>query len=126
MNLSTTKLATLGSFLAFLSVLLGAFGAHGLKKIREPELIEVWQTSMHYLGFHALALILISILFYHKIIARARSGLLILLGTLIFSGSLIALVLSEVRMFGAITPIGGVLLLLGWVTLMVDLNRGQK
>lgn len=106
-----------GAFSAFLAVLTGAFGAHGLEKILNESSMQVWHTSVTYHMSHSLALILLGLfeLQTKKIVLVARYGFI--LGILLFSGSLYVLVLSEVRMLGMITPIGGVAMMVGWVAL---------
>ncbi|ORU92446.1 MAG: hypothetical protein A6F70_02705 [Cycloclasticus sp. symbiont of Bathymodiolus heckerae] len=116
--MTKTPFITLGAILAFLAVAFGAFGAHALKEILTPHLLDVYHTAADYQMWHAIGLILIGILFQQKPSTLLRkAGWLILSGTLIFSGSLYALSLSGIKIFGAITPIGGVLLLCGWLTL---------
>jgi len=115
----------LGSINAFLAVGLGAFGAHGLKSRVAPELLVTWQTGVQYHIFHALGLILIGILIH--LLPQAggikTAGWLLMAGTLLFSGSLYVLVLSGVRGLGAITPIGGVAFLVGWLVLAFSVWR---
>ncbi len=115
----------LGSINAFLAVALGAFGAHGLKNVLSPERLEVYQTGTYYHMVHALALILIAILAdrFPGSSLVAWSGWLILLGIVLFSGSLYALTLSGISALGAITPFGGVAFLIGWILLAVGVWR---
>jgi uncharacterized membrane protein YgdD (TMEM256/DUF423 family) len=101
----------IGAFIAFLGVAFGAFGAHALQGRIEPELLEIFKTSTYYLTTHALALILFG-LFPAK---KQWPGWCFLVGVIIFSGSLYALIFSGIRIFGAITPIGGVLFMAGWL-----------
>ena len=106
----------LGAFNAFLAVATGAFGAHGLKARVGPEMLVIWETGARYHMYHALGLLAVGFLALHKPGALANaSGWALLVGIVIFSGSLYALSLSGVRMLGAITPIGGVSFLVGWV-----------
>lgn len=109
----------LGSINAFLAVGLGAFGAHGLKSKVSTDLLAVWQTGVQYHMFHALGLVLLGILI--QLLPQAGllrlSGWLLFSGIVLFSGSLYALVLSDVRSLGIVTPVGGVLFLLGWLLL---------
>lgn len=121
-----------GALLGFLGVLCGAFGAHGLKgylSALEPELLARrlgnWETASRYALYHALALLL-TVTLAPKAKpnetplpagAAVVAGYSFLLGTLVFSGSLYALVLSGRTWLGAITPIGGLLFLVGWVAL---------
>lgn len=105
----------------FLAVALGAFGAHALKARLAPDLLAVWRTAVEYHFWHALALLLLGVL------ARLQPGSAWLnaggacfaLGILVFSGSLYALALSGVRVLGAITPLGGLLLMGGWLCLLL-------
>ena len=108
-----------GSISAFLAVGLGAFGAHILKSKLSLEMMEVYQTGIHYHIFHSLGLILIGIIAYW--ISQSPlvnwSGGLILAGIIIFSGSLYVLSITGIRTLGAITPIGGVAFIVGWLLL---------
>ena len=105
----------------FLAVALGAFGAHGLKDRLGPDMLAVYQTAVQYHFYHTLALMGVAILlhmgFQHA--ALKVAVWLFTLGIVIFSGSLYALAMSEVRVLGAITPIGGLLFMGGWISLAV-------
>lgn len=109
-----------GSVLAFLGTAAGAFGAHALKDKLSPELAHVFEVGVRYQMYHALALLAVA-----WAISRTASplvsisGWLFLAGVIIFSGSLYVLALSGVRAWGAVTPVGGILLLLGWVVLVI-------
>ena len=113
----------LGISTAFLAVAFGAFGAHGLKARVPADLLAVWQTGVTYQFFHALALILLAIWMRQAGVDAFTPLWFFSLGILIFSGSLYVLVLSGVKMFGAITPIGGVFFLVGWVTWLLAVLR---
>ena len=109
----------LGAGLAGLSVGLGAFAAHGLKARLSPDMLAVFETGARYQMYHALALIAVGL-----IAARwpskpvAVAGCCFALGIFWFSGSLYALALTGIRKFGALTPIGGLLFLIGWAALL--------
>jgi uncharacterized membrane protein YgdD (TMEM256/DUF423 family) len=111
----------IGAALGFLGVAFGAFGAHALKSRLSPELLGVFETGVRYQMYHALAVLIVAAAIGH--IGNARllviAGWLFSAGTLLFSGSLYALALTGVGVLGAITPIGGVLFLLGWAFLAV-------
>jgi len=111
----------LGSLSAFLGVGLGAFGAHGLKTKVTPEMLAVWQTGVLYHLVHALGLLLIGILCHlmPETATVRNAGWAILLGTVLFSGSLYLLVLTGVKPLGMITPFGGIAFLVGWLLLGV-------
>jgi len=109
----------LGSLSAFLGVGLGAFGAHGLKTKVTPEMLAVWQTGVLYHLVHALGLLLIGILcnLMPETATARNAGWAILLGTVLFSGSLYLMVLTGIKPLGMITPFGGIAFLLGWLLL---------
>lgn len=105
----------------FLAVGLGAFGAHGLKNRLDADMMAVYQTAVQYHFYHTLALLAVGLLiqFGGSNTALKVSGWSFALGILVFSGSLYALALSGVRVLGAITPIGGLMFLVGWAALLV-------
>lgn len=112
----------IGSFLAGLAVLLGAFGAHGLKNLVTPELIGPWEKAVRYQMYHALAMLLLAWAITHwPEGARLWSfgGWLFFVGVVLFSGSLYLLVLSGIKWPGAITPLGGVAFGIGWLCLLI-------
>lgn len=107
-----------GAALAGLAVALGAFGAHGLKDLlAERDTSEVFETAVRYQFFHALALVACAWRASLGEPGAAHAARAFLAGTAIFSGSLYALAIVGPRWLGAITPIGGVLLLVGWFLL---------
>lgn len=108
-----------GAAYGFLAVALGAFGAHALRSRLGGEMLATWRTAVEYHFWHALALVLVGVLALQRpATALAVSGAAFAAGVLIFSGSLYALALSGERALGAVTPIGGVLLLCGWAALV--------
>jgi uncharacterized membrane protein YgdD (TMEM256/DUF423 family) len=111
----------LGSLNALIGVALGAFGAHGLKTKVAPEMLAVWNTAVQYHLIHALGLLMIGILCHLMPDAPLikTAGWSILLGIILFSGSLYALVLTGTKPLGIITPIGGVAFLIGWLMIAV-------
>lgn len=111
-------IATLSGFFA---VVVGAFAAHGFKKILPPESIEVIKTGVQYQMYHALALLAVGLWLSHKpkMPGLKAGGLAFILGTLMFSGSLYTLALGGPRWFGPITPVGGLCFLIGWLSLLV-------
>ena len=111
----------IGAINAFLAVALGAFGAHGLADKLEPKYLDIWKTGVTYQMFHATGLMIVAILL-GKIPSSALfswSGWLMLIGIILFSGSLYALSLTKVGILGAITPLGGVAFLAAWVLMIV-------
>ena len=110
-----------------LAVVLGAFGAHGLKKIASIEQITWWQTATDYFFYHALGLFALAIL--NKVIPQLpikASFWLIQIGILFFCGSLYIMALGLPRILGAITPIGGALMILGWLMLAFNAFKYAK
>ncbi len=103
---------SLGALSAALAVALGAFGAHGLKKIASAEQLGWWETAARYQLMVALAVVLFG-LFRMQRPGAPTSGMLLLAGTLIFCGTLYAMALGAPRWFGAITPLGGLCLIAG-------------
>jgi len=103
-----------GSILAATGIVLGAFGAHGLRAHLAPEAVGWWQTGVQYQMWQAIGLVAIGA----APISRSRGpAWLLAAGTLIFSGSLYAMALSGARWLGAVTPVGGVLMIAGWAWL---------
>ena len=109
----------------FLVVALGAFGAHGLKEKISADLLAVYQTGVLYQMFHTLALLAVALLMAHlpQLGALRWSGWLFVAGIVIFSGSLYLLALTGVRVLGAITPIGGLLMIVAFLLLAVAVLR---
>ena len=110
----------IGALLGGCGVALGAFGAHGLRDRLAPEMLAVFETGVRYHMYHALALLALSAAMpRYEGRLPVVAGWCFTVGILIFSGSLYALALSGVTMLGAVTPIGGVAFLAGWVALAV-------
>ena len=105
----------------FLAVIVGAFAAHGLKKVLAPEMIEVVKTGVQYQMYHALALLVVALLLIHKPAAAGLKacGWAFILGSLMFSGSLYALAMGAPHWLGPVTPLGGLCFLVGWILLAV-------
>ena len=109
--------ASLGGGLA---VLMGAFGAHGLRGKIEDNLLETFQTAVEYQMYHCLALLAVVVC----MLETARSSSLevaafaFMLGILLFSGSLYALVFTNLKWLGPVIPIGGLSLMIGWLALV--------
>lgn len=112
----------------FFAVVIGAFAAHGLKKILAPELLEVAKTGVQYQMYHALVLLLVGLWLSYRpaTVSLKAAGLAFILGILMFSGSLYALALGAPRWFGPITPLGGLCFLVGWLLLLITAWRSQS
>ncbi|WP_348625155.1 DUF423 domain-containing protein [Paenibacillus peoriae] len=119
-------LLLLGCIVMFLAVALGAFGAHALKKRLSADMLSIFQTGIQYQIAHGLGLLLLGVLadslVHSSLIVTA--GWVMLVGILLFSGSLYALSISGVRKLGAITPLGGLAFLASWVIVIVAIVQG--
>lgn len=115
----------IGALAMALGVILGAFGAHGLKNRLSPDLLAIYHTGVEYHLYHALGLLLVGILIqqFPQLSGLQVGGWLLFAGILIFSGSLYVLAISGVRWLGAITPIGGLAFIAGWVWIAWSLIR---
>jgi uncharacterized membrane protein YgdD (TMEM256/DUF423 family) len=111
----------IGAINAFLAVALGAFGAHGLADKLEPKYLEIWKTAVTYQMFHATGLFVIGLLLgkVGESSLFSWSGWLMLVGIILFSGSLYILSVTQMSKLGAITPIGGVCFLAAWILVVV-------
>ena len=107
----------LGSMLALSAVLFGAFGAHALREtLSAHDSIQTWETAVRYQMWHALALILLSMIPRPQSMPK-MAGPCFLFGSLLFSGSLYGLALDGPKWLGPITPLGGLCLMIGWLLL---------
>lgn len=106
------------------AVLIGAFGAHGLRPILEDNSrTETFELAVRYQFYHSFALLFCGILMYHFPSRNLnRAAICFSAGIIIFSGSLYALSLSGIRLLGAITPIGGLFFIAGWLILYIGIN----
>ena len=109
-----------GALFGFLGVMLGAFGAHSLRAVILPDLLHAFETGVRYQLIHALALMLCSLLSGTGRVYVQRAGYAFIAGIILFSGSLYLLALTGNPLFGPITPVGGIVLMIGWVLLIVQ------
>ena len=117
--------ALAGSLSAFLAVAAGAFGAHALRARLAPDLLAVFETAARYQMYHALALLAVAWAVTRFAPGPIRvAGWLFIGGTVLFSGSLYLLALTGTRWLGAITPLGGLLFLAGWLSLTAGIVKG--
>lgn len=116
----------LGSISGGLAVALGAFGAHALKARLTPELLNTFETGVRYQMYHALALLAaaVAITRWPASSLPVVAGWLFLIGTVLFSVSLYLLALTGMRWLGAITPLGGITFIAGWLCLAWAAWRG--
>ncbi len=118
--------AVFGPLLCAVGIALGAFGTHALSDVISPERLQTWQTSARYLIYQGLGLLIIASLTWQLNNLMTRAVLMLLSGALIFSVSLILLVLTNTPVLGAITPIGGVLMILGWLDVSLTLYNSTQ
>lgn len=117
--MSKIILLTASVFLAS-AVAIGAFGAHGLKAHLSPEMLTVYKTGVEYHFYHALGLLLVGVLAYSfPAIQLKWSAMFLATGIILFSGSLYVLAITGIKWLGAITPLGGLSFVAGWVFLFL-------
>ncbi|MFL6354432.1 MAG: DUF423 domain-containing protein [Bryobacteraceae bacterium] len=119
----------IGAVLMALAVGMGAFGAHGLRNRLDAYSMSVYEKAVFYHFIHALGILLIALLARTNAISlpgQTRVAGLLLIGIVMFSGSLYALALSGARILGAITPIGGIAFIAGWLLLVYEAVRASR
>ena len=118
-----TWLPTIGAVLALLGVAAGAFGAHALDGVVTPRRLATWHTAADYQLWHALALIGAGLLAERTGLRALRvAAVAFLFGIVVFSGSLYLLVAIDVAALGAVTPLGGVAFMIGWIAAAIGLR----
>jgi len=125
LNKKTKILLVTASLMMALGIMIGAFGAHALKQFISDELMLVFDTGSKYHFFNTLGLFAIAFILQFKPDSKLLfiAGILVILGTLIFSVSLYLLVILKISWLGAITPIGGTLLIIGWIMTTVGIIK---
>jgi len=118
------RILSVAAVSGLLAVALGAFGAHGLKAIISPEMLEVYKTGVQYQFYHAFALLIVGILMsFSQSKALTWSAYLFITGIILFSGSLYLLAISGVKALGMITPFGGITWIAAWLLMIVHFSR---
>lgn len=127
------KLFVTGGIFALLSVVLGALAAHALRDKLEPRSLEGFNTAVKFMFYHALALLIFGLMSEKnagKLFTRAAN--LVIVGTCLFSGSIYVLSTTAVsgldipKIFGLVTPVGGVLLIAGWALFILSILNNKK
>jgi len=114
---------TAGAIFMALAIVVGAFGAHILKDSLSTEMMKVYQTGVEYQFNNSLGLLIIGLIGFHIQSKYIKwSGILISIGIILFSGSLYILSVGSIRWIGAITPIGGVSFVAGWICLVLAIR----
>lgn len=120
------RFAFLGALFAATSVAAGAFGAHALKSILDPPMLAVYETAARYQMYHALGLFVVAWLARETDTPlAATAGWLFCIGILLFSGSLYIVALAGIKWLGALTPLGGVSFIAGWMCVAWTARRTQ-
>jgi uncharacterized membrane protein YgdD (TMEM256/DUF423 family) len=121
--MTTRTAATIAAASAALAVAAGAFGAHALRSRLAPRDLEIFETAARYQILHALALLAAAWLIDRGIAAASTAAWGFTIGSLVFCGSLYIMVFTGMRWLGAVTPIGGVAFIVGWVMMVVAARR---
>ena len=119
------KFLLLGSFFALLAVIFGAFGAHGLERtITDEKILARFHTGVEYQFYHAFGILIVALLLKEtKSTLLSSAGSAFVIGVILFSGSLYLYVLTGNKMFGMITPIGGLSFIVGWILMIIFAYR---
>jgi len=118
------RILSVAAVSGLLAVALGAFGAHGLKGIISPEMLEVYKTGVQYQFYHTFALLIVGVLMsFSQSKGLTWSAYLFITGIILFSGSLYLLAITGIKALGMITPFGGITWIAAWILLFVHFSR---
>ena len=126
LNNSAKSSLLAGTGLLALAVIIGAFGAHGLKNFVTPEKLVTFETGVRYHFYHAFGLVLLGLYQLHSKARLNLSHSAFSAGILLFSFNCYFYVLSDVKVFAMIVPVGGVMFIIGWVNFFMQILRDQK
>lgn len=120
----------IGAFAIFFAIILGAFGAHALKEVLSPHRLVSFETGVRYQMYHGIAFLIFAVINEKVSFSLKWVGNLILVGMVLFSGSIYGLALQEVlniklSFLGPITPIGGLFMIIGWFVFIVQLIKSK-
>lgn len=125
--MKTPQVMMCAAILGGLAVILGAFGAHALTQVLDVAKLAIWETAVRYQMYHALALLGLAVLLQLQPgIWLSRAAVCMVVGVCLFSGSLYVLALTGIRLVGVVTPIGGVCLIAGWISLLIGACRQAR
>lgn len=113
---------SVAALLGFVAVAMGAFGGHALKNTLSPDDLNIWEIGARYHFFHALAMLAVGLMIQQSVIAHKWLSAVpwaFGVGIVLFSGSLYLMALTQKKWLGAITPLGGLLFMAGWLLLTV-------
>lgn len=124
-TISKETILKTGIIFSLLTVIIGAFGAHGLSDIlTENDRLDTFKTGVLYQLFHSIAILISGVLFDKYSVSNIKkAAILFSLGIIVFSGSLYILSITNIGVFGAITPIGGILFIVGWLYLFLSIKK---
>jgi len=118
------QILVIAAISGMLAVVLGAFGAHILKKMITPDMLEVYKTGVQYHFYHTFALLGTGILLHLQPSKSLKTAAyLFMAGIVLFSGSLYALAITDIKVLGIITPFGGVAWLIAWLLLAIHFGK---
>jgi uncharacterized membrane protein YgdD (TMEM256/DUF423 family) len=125
------KILSTGAILGMIAIILGAFGAHALKKVLSIEQLSTFETGVRYQMYHALFLLFLGLLKDVPQKTKKAIYFLVLFGVILFSGSIYLLATNDLtsfdfKIFGFVTPIGGLLLILGWSVLLMNIMNKKS
>ena len=115
-----------GSFFLFIAVLLGAFGAHGLKNILEAQALDTFKTGVTYQFYHGFGLILLAIISKTYGIDVKKSALLFIIGIFLFSGNCYLYSITQIKTIALIIPAGGLSFITGWLRLTINISKKRE
>ena len=125
------RILSTGAILGMIAIILGAFGAHALKKVLSIEQLSTFETGVRYQMYHALFLLFFGLM--KDIPQKTKKAIyfLVLFGVILFSGSIYLLATNDLtsfdfKIFGFVTPIGGLLLILGWSVLLMNIMNKKS
>jgi uncharacterized membrane protein YgdD (TMEM256/DUF423 family) len=125
MNAIAKLFISMGAISGMLGVMLGAFGAHGLKDKLSDKMLANWMTGVEYHFYHTFAILAVGLLALHfQPRLLPASGWAFVIGIVLFSGSLYVMALTGITKLGAITPIGGLAFIIGWILLALTVAGG--
>lgn len=116
-----------GSFFGIIAILLGAFGAHQLQTILSKKSLNIYEIANKYLFYHSFFLIILGLAYdkikQHKLLNQ--SGIFIIIGIILFSGSLYLISIFEIKKIGLITPLGGLSFIIGWILFLWSILKNK-
>lgn len=123
--MTNKKILLTGTIVLFTAVLLGAFGAHGLKKILEPQALETFKTGVTYQFYHGFGLLFLAVISQTFLIDIRKPALLFIIGIVLFSGNCYLFALTQIKVIALIIPAGGLSFITGWLLLAIKISKRE-